>query len=116
MGVDRTDYIIYGYKMPYDYPTSKGVNIWDDKKFLPYIEGWKGEDYSLIQDGMGGEYCVFGLRIAHASEPDGFTFIELPAEGWPNKINEVKAKLNEVFGFNDAELGEPKVLIFSHYS
>lgn len=118
MGVDRTDYIIYGYKMPADYLKKKGIDMWDDK-FLRYIEGWKGENYSLIYDGMSGEYLVFGLRISMANEQEGFEFVELPATGWADKFLEVKGKTAEVFGFNDthfAELGGgPKVLIFSHW-
>lgn len=114
MGVDRSDYLIYGYKMPADYLESKGVNIWEDNKYLPFIEGWKDEDYSIVNDQMMGKYCVFGYSVAHANS-NGFEFVELPPDGWPVTADQVKAKFNQVFGFIPEELGEPKVLLFSHY-
>jgi hypothetical protein len=113
MGVDRSDYMIYGYKLPENYPESKGIEIFEDEKFLRYIEGWKGEDYSIVHDQMRGKYVVFGYCITYASSA-GFDFIELPLE-WPVKPEQVKAKFNEVFGFSPEELGEPKVLLFTHY-
>jgi hypothetical protein len=114
MGVDRSDYLIYGYKMPANYLKSKGIEILEDDKCLRLIEGWKGETYSIIYDQMRGEYVVFGYRIAHAGS-GGFDFFELPHGGWPVTAEQVKSKFNEVFGFIDDELGEPKLLLFTHY-
>jgi hypothetical protein len=114
MGVDRSDYLIYGFKMEPNYLESKGVELFEDSKYLPFIEGWKGEDYSIVYDQMMGKYCVFGFRIAYA-DSEGFRFLGLPAEGWPIQAEQVKAKFKEVFGFNCGELGEPEVLLFSHY-
>lgn len=114
MGVDRSDYMIYGYKLPVNYFKSKGIELFEGNKYMSYIEGWKGEDYSIVNDQMAGKYCVFGFSIAHANG-QGFDFIELPTDGWPVNANQVKAKFNEVFGFSPEELGEPKVLLFTHY-
>jgi hypothetical protein len=114
MGVDRSDYLIYGYKMPADYLESKGVELFEDNKYLPYIEGWKDEDCAIVRDQMMGKYDVFGFSIAYANS-NGFEFIELPPGGWPVTADQVKAKFKEVFGFSTDELGEPKVLLFSHY-
>lgn len=113
MGVDRSDYMIYGYKLPKDYIETKGIEMFEGDKYLPYIEGWKGEDYSIVNDQMSGKYVVFGYSIAYANS-NGFDFIELPTD-CPIKPEQVKAKFNEVFGFNPEELGEPKVLLFTHY-
>jgi len=113
MGVDRSDYMIYGYKLPKDYFVSKGIEIFEGNKYLPYIEGWKGENYSIVDDQMCGKYCVFGYSIAYASS-NGFDFIELPGE-WPVNSEQVKAKFKDVFGFADESLGEPKLLLFTHY-
>lgn len=114
MGVDRSDYLIYGYKMPFDYLRSKDVELFEGNKYMPYIEGWKGEEYSIVHDQMGGKYCVFGYKIIYANE-QGFDFVQLPAETWPVTADQVKAKFKELFGFADDELGEPKVLLFTHY-
>lgn len=114
MGVDRSDYLIYGYKLPIDYFKTKGVDIWEDEKYLPLIEGWKGEDYSIVHDQMCGNYYVFGYSIARANS-NGFEFLELPVDGWPVTGERVKEKFSEAFGFTDETLGEPKVLLFTHY-
>jgi hypothetical protein len=114
MGVDRSDYLIYGYKMPPDYLESKGIELFEDRKYLPFIEGWKDEDYSIVHDQMCGKYCVFGYSVAYANS-NGFEFVELPPDGWPVTADQVKEKFKEVFGFDSSELGEPKVLLFSHY-
>ena len=114
MGVDRSDYMIYGYKLPENYFKSKGIEIFEDNKYMPFIEGWKGEDYSIVYDQMSGKYCVFGFRIAFADN-QGFQFLGLPAEGWLTQAEQVKAKFKDVFGFSCVELGDPEVLLFSHY-
>jgi len=114
MGVDRSDYMIYGYKLPADYFESKGIELFEGDKYMPYIEGWKGEDYSIVNDQMCGKYVVFGYSIAYANS-NGFDFTELPSDGWPVKPDQVKEKFKEVFGFTDESLGEPKVLLFTHY-
>lgn len=114
MGVDRSDYIIYGWKLPYKVFTPDGVEIdlWDDPKFLPYIEGHKGIDHTLIIDGMSGEYTAFGDWIASGNDSIGFEFIELEF----SQLNpeSTKNKFKEVFGFDPP--GEPKILVFTHWS
>lgn len=114
MGVDRSDYLIYGYKMPPDYLASKGVEIFEGDKYMPYIEGWKCEDYVIVHDQMAGKYCVFGYKILYANE-QGFDFVQLPSAILPVKTEQIEAKFKELFGFGPDELGEPKVLLFTHY-
>lgn len=116
MGVDRTDYIVYGWKLPYGYFKNKGIDVWRDDKYLPFIEGWKDEKYTLITDGMTGRYTLFGLLIAQAAE-EGFEFFELTDESAQgvSKIEIVK-KFKEVFGIEDADIGLPKALVFTHWS
>lgn len=105
--------MIYGYKLPINYFESKGIELFEGNKYMPYIEGWKGESYSIIHDQMCDKYVVFGYRLANANGA-GFDFVELP-EQWPVKPEQIKAKFSEVFGFIDESLGEPKVLLFTHY-
>jgi len=99
--------------MPFNYMESRGLDIWDEK-FRRYTEGWQGESYSIVNDGMSGEYIVFGLRIAYSD--DGFDFMELPLVIDEDQRGYLLDKFNEIFGFTDEELGEAKLLIFSHYS
>ena len=78
MGVYRIDYIVYGWKLPYELKNKNGkIDLWADK-FLPYIEGHKGVEYTLISDGICGEYNVFGKLLNHAeSDGDGWGFTNL---------------------------------------
>jgi len=117
MGVYRIDYIVYGWKLPYELKNKNGkIDLWADK-FLPYIEGHKGIDYILISDGMCGCYNIFGKSLKHAGDHagNGWGFTKLDFE----KIDaeEVKAKYREVFELDeDEDITEPYLFIFSHYS
>lgn len=113
MSVDRSDYIVYGWKLPYEIKNSKGeeIDLWDDK-FLPMIEGHQGEKFTIIRDGMCGNYNAFGLYVAHSDEKWNFnnlTFFDIES----NK-EQVKNKYKELF---DSEIDEePYLFIFSHFS
>jgi hypothetical protein len=114
MGVDRTDHIVYGWKLPCDLKNEQGeIDLWDDK-YLPYTEGHPGIEYTIITDGMCGEYTVFGLDMGSCwgtryegwnFEPIDITKIDLAA---------TKAKFAELFEMEPSS--EPTLFIFSHFS
>lgn len=118
MSVDRTDYIIIGYKMPYGVKLKSGemLNnlIWDDEKYLPFVEGWINEDFRIVSDGMSGNYIAFGLEISSSDEYRGFDFIELEIN--TNDFDRVRSRANELFPDLEFDFSQPKALIFSHYS
>ncbi len=115
MGIYRSDYIIYGWKIKGTPKTKDGnpINFFGDK-FLPYVEGHPGIEHIIVPyvnpDGNSGRDTVFGLRLAYSTEGWNFqnlNFGELDAE-------EVKAKYKELF---DEEVDtEPEILIFTHLS
>lgn len=116
MSVDRIDYIVYGYKLPYKLESKTGeIDIYDDK-FLPMVEGHKGEEFTLISDGMYGDYNVFGLLISddQANEWEGWNFTQLDFKNLdPEKV---KQKYRELFDPIDEIIPEPTLFIFSHFS
>lgn len=116
MSVDRTDYLILGYMMPYNLKTRKDeeIDLWDDK-YLPYLEGWKDEKYRLIRDGMGGQYNVFGLVLNQSDDYGGFDFIEIEHPSDPGEYY-LHQKALELFPDVDFDFSEPKLILFSHYS
>lgn len=46
MGVDRSDYIMYGWKLPYKLKDNEGneIDIWDEK-FESVMCGFPGEEF-----------------------------------------------------------------------
>ncbi len=123
MGVDRTDYVIIGYKLPYRFKgVISGKDIdWHDDTFLPYVEGRKGVVFSIIIDQMCGDYAVFGKVLARAYDDTGFEFKEINYE--ESNFDEVKEKFVELFGgytvmdMLDKEFQyEPKLFVFSNFS
>lgn len=116
MSVDRSDYIIYGWKLPFNMTSSNNekIDFWDDK-FLPYIEGHQGIEYSLIRDGMSGEYMVFGQRLSSGGDDyEGWDFVNLDFKNLD--AEKVKTKYRKLFNIESQEhLAEPYLFIFSHF-
>lgn len=108
MSVDRADYIVFGWKMPYN----NEIDMWDEK-FESMMCGFPGEEYTLITDGMCGDYTVFGLRILHLDNDDGWDFVNLDVLLLMDN-EKVKSKYTEVFGIEPTT--EPTLFIFSHFS
>jgi hypothetical protein len=113
MGVDRTDLIMYGWKMPYDLKDNQGnkINLHDDK-FESVLCGFPGEEFLLVTDGMCGSYNVFGQCILQCDDDgDGWDFVNLDFNLQTEKVKENYTKL-----FNMIPETEPTLFIFSHYS
>lgn len=120
MGVDRTDYIIYGFKMKPSDLKSKGINI-HDYKFLPYIEGHHGVKEVIVYDYMSGRYVVFGRLINRAEDHEGTNFTTISFQDFFNDEERdfVTDTFRKLFGesvYNDLEEDEPQIFVFSHYS
>jgi hypothetical protein len=110
MGVDRTDYVVYGWQLPaviYD-AENKEVDVWDEK-FLPYVEGHKGVDYCLVR---GEKYIVFGFCVASGGDKyEGWDFEPLNTS--LPKPHEVQWEYCELFGYKT--LPAPSLFIFTHW-
>src|SRR5689334_9708221 len=111
MGLLRSDFIVNGWKLPISYFQEKGIDLWDDK-YLPYVEGHPGVIYTILRT---SRYAVFGLMIAHVEE-DGFDFVELPRDMLDVSNAEIIAGFEQVFGFKDEVIGNPKIFIFSNWN
>jgi len=112
MGLYRTDYIIYGYKLPFEIKNKKGlINLWDNK-FLPFIEGHKGENFILLRDYNNN---AFGLKLATANQNVGWDFFHLDFKNLDAEM--VKNKYRDVFELEDDEaLAEPYLFILSNFA
>lgn len=114
MGIDRSDYIVYGWKLPYEILDNEGnkIDLYHEK-FESIMCGFEGEDFTLITDGMCGNYNVFGLSVQHCNdEYEGWDFVNLDIASFD--AEKVKSKYNELFGIYPTT--EPTLFIFSHFS
>lgn len=114
MGIDRSDYIVYGWKLPYEILDNEGnkIDLYDEK-FESIMCGFEGEDFTLITDGMCGKYNVFGLSVQHCNdEYEGWDFVNLDIASCD--AEKVKSKYVELFGIYPTT--EPTLFIFSHFS
>lgn len=116
MGVDRTDYIVFGWKLPYKMndPDGKVIDdVWDIPKYEKLVGG-DDDGFQWVQDGMCGNYSVFGKVIESGGDQwEGWDFVEL---GITN-LDEDKAigKYVEYFQVPPGGVGEPKLFLFSHF-
>lgn len=125
MGFYRTDYIVYGWKLPFEIKDNNGnkIDLWNDK-FLPYIEGHPNVNYLLMRDNIAGRYTVFGLKLYKQKDDDGWDFQKLEFNSHPlstfnngsYSLNSLKLKdkFKELFGF-DIDI-EPELFIFTNYA
>ena len=110
MGIDRTDYVVYGWKFPEKLRDAEGreVDLWADR-FLPYIEGHQGVEYVIVR---GDNYVVFGFVVAHGGDQDEGWGFEPLDRGLP-KPHEVQLKYCELFGYKT--LSTPSLFIFTRW-
>ena len=115
MGVNRTDYIVYGWKLPIELVNRNGVELdfWEDENFLPYVEGSTDSKYRIIVDGMCGDYNVFGLILKEGGDEHvGWDFEDLNIDNLSEKDTILAYK--DIL--NSDPKDKPRLFIFSHYS
>lgn len=116
MSVERTDYIVYGYKLPYELKNDNGkIDLYKDEIFS-LLNGKDNNGFIFITDGMCGEYNVFGILVSEEnSEDEGWEFVHLDFKNLD--AEKVKIKYREIFELEkDTPIPNPYLFIFSHYS
>lgn len=105
MGVDRTDFIVWGVKLPYD--EWKTLDT-DDQTKDKITDGLMGFD--AIIDGMNGKYIVIGKIIKTSDDYTGFDFFVFENVSFPDILPSIN-----IF-FPNLDLMDFKLMIFSHFS
>lgn len=111
MGIDRTTHLVYGWKFKEIIgKDGEEINPYEEE-FLPYVEGHKGVNHTIIHDQMMGEYTVFGVPLGSVSDDGDFVDVGDP------ELNSfaLRNKFKEVFG-TDSPTEEPTILLFLHAS
>jgi hypothetical protein len=118
MGVECTTYLMMGIKLPYSVMDEYKIN--NDDLYLPYIEGHENIKYTLIIDGMNGEYVVFGKVLATlVAYDDDFYIMNEKIAIEKDEIfddEDYSKVLNKLFP--NITLSKPKysILMFNHLS
>ena len=105
MGVDRTDYLMFGADI--------GVEGFDRDNFEAEIDGAPGRRFDIIYDGMSGQYCLAGKIIAK-SEP--YEVFEMA------KIDKLEFDRDDLARTVSERIGRPvmpddfSLILFSHFS
>ncbi len=115
MGVDRSDYLMIGWKLRTELI---------DREDFDFDRVYDRAPDEFIYDGMCGSYIVFGKLVLYSDLYEGFTFSELePADLVlsEEELEELKELFREItFGQElltwSISGTEPKAFLFSHFS
>ena len=114
MGVDRSDYLMVGWKLDVD--KTLDHDDWDiDLMYEEFLD-------SIIYDGMSGKYAVYGKIIANADNNyEGFSFTEIKPESLILTADEIREFREDFKKLGVGELLDcvedqtPKAILFSHF-
>jgi hypothetical protein len=121
MSVYRTDYIVHGWKLPYDC-----IDKEDLSKIREEYEEVKSEhNIEIIVDGMGGRFLVFGIVIHYSemyhydNEDYYWEFEDIDLSVIEKGKDHLIIEYNKLFGLKSKYKGQieyssPKTFIFSH--
>lgn len=112
MSVYRCDYIVYGYKIPYDKELARTLKLENNDSY-PYWDGGV-DDYLLTIDDIAGQYIVFGKVLyandyyANEAENNFMNFEEIDVSGL--HFEELEEQYAYAFGeYPPSSLEEEKV-------
>lgn len=108
MGVDRTDYLMFGVDVGYD--------AFDWERHEAEMEGRPDRRFDIIYDGMSGKYCVAGKIIATSDRYDGFEGrTEIDPERLDIDKDDLAQRLTDAFEKPIAP-ASLRLMLFSHFS
>lgn len=107
MGVDRTDYLMFG--------TEIGPDAFERDDFEDEIDGAPNRRFDVIYDGMSGKYALAGKIIATSDPYEGFEMARIDPENMNVDRAALAAKVSEAFG-REVKAEDFKLILFSHFS
>jgi hypothetical protein len=107
MGVDRTDYLMWGVDV--------GAEGFDYDKHEAEICGEPGARFDIVYDGMSGEYCIAGKIIAVSDPYEGFEATKIDPSKLDVDRDALATVVSEAFGRTFAP-SEFSLVLFTHFS
>lgn len=107
MGVDRTDYLMFGADM--------GTEAFERDDLEAEIDGAPGARFDVIYDGMCGKYCIAGKIIAISDPYEGFEMAKIDPKMADFDPVELAEKVSEAFG-RKLVASDFSLILFSHFS
>lgn len=107
MGVERTDYLMFGVDVGYD--------AFDYDKHSAESEGRPVRRFDIVYDGMSGKYCIAGKIIAESEPYEGIEMVKIDPEKIDVDRSALAASLSSAFGKQVAP-GDLSLILFSHFS
>lgn len=119
MGVDRTSYLLYGFKVT----KKRQMDVFDDHydelmEDEPFSDMFNNEDsnQTIVFDSMCGNYVYIGVKLAELDEYDNDETVELDKEKLLKIDEELKKYMKDwpdylLTLFNNVE---PKLYFFVH--
>lgn len=107
MGVDRTDYLMFG--------TDVGCDAFDWDKHEAEVEGRPDARFDIVYDGMCGKYCIAGKIIATSDAYEGFERAVIRPEMIDVDRTSLAEKLSDAFG-KAVSADDLELVLFSHFS
>lgn len=104
MGVDRTDYLMFGADM--------GADGFEYEKHEAEIEGSPGARFDIVYDGMCGKYCIAGKIIAKSEPYEGFEMAKVNL--LDIDLRDLSAKVSDAFG-RPISPSNFSLILFSHF-
>jgi hypothetical protein len=106
MGVDRTDFLMFGADV--------GGKI-DYDKHEAEIEGAPNRLFDAVYDGMSGKYCIAGKIIARSDPYDGLEMVKIDPAKLDVDRDALAATVSEAFG-RKLSADDFSLILFSHFS
>jgi hypothetical protein len=107
MGVDRTDYLMFGADM--------GTGTFDRDKLEAEMEGAPKRRFDIVYDGMCGKYCIAGKIIAKSDPYEGIEMMKINPENLDVDRAALAATVSDAFG-RKLSADDFSLILFSHFS
>lgn len=107
MGVDRTDYLMFGADVGYD------AFDWD--KHEAEAEGRPERRFDLVLDGMCGKYCIAGKIIARSDPAEGLEMVKIDPGTLGIDRTALAMAVTDAFG-RKLTADDFSLILFSHFS